>query len=349
MSQARRQGGASAVEFAIALPVVLLLALGALQWALVFHARQAIEHAVIEAARAGSVGQARTDAIFAGLARGLLPYWSSLQEIRAAGSDRQAAVLAAGQRLQRARAAGWVVLRRLSPTRESFADWGEPALDDYGRPLPGSLVIPNDSLMHAEQRHPAGGAGGTHLGLPVGRASGQTLLDANLLKIEVVYGVPMTVPLIGRIAARVGRLAGGCLAPERGGCSVFEAPDLTGRHTPRWPVTAVATMRMQSPAIQLAETPSRSTSGPAAGVPAGGPPSLPAPGAPPTPVSAPVAGGVDEPAAFRPASGGSATIGDAFGGIGATEDGSLARSGSNWLSLGGDRLFSVPGACTGPL
>ena len=96
MSQARRQGGASAIELAIALPVVLLLALGALQWALVFHARQAIEHAVIEAARAGSVGQARTDAIVTGLARGLLPYWSSLPEIRSAGADRQAAVAAAG-------------------------------------------------------------------------------------------------------------------------------------------------------------------------------------------------------------------------------------------------------------
>ncbi|HRO60951.1 MAG TPA: hypothetical protein PK177_17590, partial [Burkholderiaceae bacterium] len=286
-----------------------------------------------------------------GLARGLLQYWGSLPEIRSAGSDRQAAVAAAAHRVQRARAAGWVVLRRMSPTRGSFADWGEPAIDDYGRPVPGSLVIPNDSLIHAEQRSPSGGAGGTHLGLPVGRASGQTLLDANLLKIEVVYGVPMTVPLIGRIAARVGRLAGGCLSAERGGCAVFEAPDASGRSIPRWPVAAVATMRMQSPALLLAETPSRpaggpgtgagepgaggpgaggpGAGGPGAGGATDGPASVPPPGTSPASSPVPTVGTVDEPGAFRPASGGSLAIGDVFGGIAAPEDGSLARAGSN--------------------
>ena len=37
---------------------------------------------------------------------------------------------------------------------------------------------------------------------------GQTLADANLLKIEFTYGVPLTVPLAGRLGAWVMRKRG---------------------------------------------------------------------------------------------------------------------------------------------
>ena len=321
MNAHRAQRGASAIEFAIAAPIVLLLGLGALQWALVFHARQAIEHAAIEAARSGSMGHALPDAIETGLARGLL-----------------LATAAARVRLQQARAAGWVVIRRVAPTLESFADWAEPALDDWGRPIMGLLEIPNDNLHYAEQRAPAGGASGTHLGLPVGRQSGQTLLDANLLKIEIVYGVPMTVPLIGRIAALAGRALGGCLAAERGGCAIFQAPDPSGRAVPRWPVSTSATIRMQSPARQTADTPTRASLA-AVGIAANTPPTAPAS----APGAAPVNPGTSsDPSAFRPPPG---PPGASYGGVGAYSDGSLVRPADGWLSLGGDRVFSVPGAC----
>src|SRR5690606_14255866 len=105
LNRAARQAGASAIEFALAAPVLLMLGLGALQWAMVFHARQAIEHAAIEAARAGSVGNALPEAIERGFARGLLPYWGTLPAIRSAGPDRSAAVDAAQARLQQARTA----------------------------------------------------------------------------------------------------------------------------------------------------------------------------------------------------------------------------------------------------
>ena len=82
--RARRLQGASAVvEMLLAAPIVLLLGLGALQWALLLHARTAIEYALFEAARAGSVAQARPDAIESGLARGLLPFWQGAAMPRA--------------------------------------------------------------------------------------------------------------------------------------------------------------------------------------------------------------------------------------------------------------------------
>ncbi len=371
-----RQRGASAIEFAIAAPVVLLLGLGALQWALIFHARQAVEYAVIEAARAGSVGHGLPAALDAGLARGLLPFWSTLPAVRAAGgADRTAAIGVAQSHLRQAQSSGWVVIRRLSPTRESFSDWGEPSLDAAGRPVAGSLEIPNDNLMFAEQRAPRGTSSGMYLGLPIGGASGQTLLDANVLKIEVIYGVPMTVPLIGRIAALAGRLLGGCLPVDRGGCLIHEAPDAAGRVVPRWPIATVASVRMQSAARLTADAPPRGSLSPGGGAPGnagtgnggtgntgtgntgtgntgtdsgetgsegtgwGGARTGEMAGDPPG------AGEVSPPEAFRPPSG---SPGTGYGGVSAGQDGSLARPESGWLSLGGDRLFTVPGACGAP-
>lgn len=251
MKHRSRQGGASAIEFAIAVPVVLMLGLGALQGALVFHARQAIEHATIEAARSGSLSHALPVALETGLARGLLPYWGVLPDLRSQ-PDRELATLAARVRVRQGLAAGWLVVRRIAPNSDSFVDWAEPSLDEHGRPRAGQLEIPNDNLQHADQRSPAGGAAGMRQGLPVGRRSGQTLLDANLLQVEIVYGVPMTVPLAGRIAALVGRLAAGCRPAEQGGCLIHNAPDAGGRSVPRWPVVVQAAVRMQSPAREMA-------------------------------------------------------------------------------------------------
>lgn len=74
--------GTAFVETLVAVPIVLLLGLGALQWALLLHARTAVEYALLEVARAGSVAQARPDAIEAGLARGLMPFWFGVDASR---------------------------------------------------------------------------------------------------------------------------------------------------------------------------------------------------------------------------------------------------------------------------
>jgi len=355
----RRQRGASAIEFAIAAPVLFMLGLGALQWALVFHARQAVEHAAIEAARAGSLGHALPEAIEAGLARGLLPFWASLPEVRAAG-ERQLAAAAAQLRVAQARTAGWVVIRLVSPTVESFTDWAEPALDGFGRPMPGQQEIPNDGLQFAGQRSPRSAPTGASMGLPVGARSGQTLLEANLLKIEIVYGVPMNVPLVGRLAALAGQAAIGCLAAERGGCAVWQAPDITGRTVPRWPVSAYATIRMQSPARQTAATPTDAAARAAMPGPSGTPPSaLHAAAATPADTSSPAdtaapadtASPVNGSEGWNPGDG--LAVSGSPGGspagtrvsLDAGQDGSRERAADGWLSLGGERSFSVPGAC----
>lgn len=343
---ARRQRASALVETLLAAPIVLLLGLGALQWALLFQARSAVEYALFEAARAGSVAQARPEAIEAGLARGLMPFWQGPGTPRSLESAWAASRL----RLGRGIAAGWIAWRQIAPTGESFDDWAEPARDALGRPIAGVDEIPNDSLQWASLRTPSSAGGSTSGGAPIGARSQQTLTDANLLKIELRYGVPMTVPLVGALAVWWMRVVDGCAPPARRrvglvelgsrspstglpptaprawACPIYLAPDASGRPVARWPVRVAATVRMQSAARRSVKTPHRTESAVRS--------AAAAPGAAYDRDAAPAGGAspaIDAPTApVR---------------VGADGDGSLAREASGWLDVGGERTFSVPGAC----
>ena len=350
--------GTAFVETLVAIPIVLLLGLGALQWALLFHARTALEYALIEGARAGSVAQARPDAIEAGLARGLMPFWFGVD----ANRPWAGAIAESNAQLRQAIAAGWIAWRQLAPTVESFGDWGEPARDAAGYPVASLVEIPNDSLQWASLRQPAGGAAGMRGDEPIGARSLQTLNDANLLKLELRYGVPMNVPLVGRLAVWLMRIVDGCAAPSgrqlgtvdlgvpapigaprTWTCPFYLAPDATGNPVPRWPVRTAATIRMQSPARQSAKTPHRRESpvfggaaGPAVASTGGSvPPAPPASARSPDPPGSPVPTVPTVPVA----SGGPVAAS-------VDNDGSRSRADSGWLGIGAERTFSVPGACT---
>lgn len=374
-----RARGTALVETLLAAPVVLLLGLGGLQWALLFHARTAIEYGLFEAVRAGSVAQADPAAIESGLARGLMPYRYGVDAAR----PWAAAVAATGADLRQGLAAGWVVLRQLSPTLESFVDWGEPARDAAGHPLPGVVEIPNDSLQWSASRRPASGVAGMRGSEPVGARSQQTLNDANLLKLELRYGVPMSVPLAGRLAVWLMRIVDGCAAPSSlrlgslalgtpaaapgaraWACPIYLAPDASGVVVPRWPVRVSATLRMQSAARRSALTSSRTqsavlaassatashASGTSTGMelpllPEGGTPSLSGASAAPdsrATVTAPATPATPElPAASTTPAAPTTHTAPAT----PANDGSLARGRDGWLDIGGDRSFTVPGAC----
>lgn len=335
--------GIAAVETLIAAPIVLLLGLSVLQWGLVFHGRGAVSYAAFEAARAGSVDHASAAAIERGLARGLAPwlYGADSPEEHAMNVQRTAVHLALGE------AAGWASWRRLAPMAESFADWAEPALDANGQPIADVQEIPNDNLsLRTGMRMPATGVAGYRGAEPIGVSSKQTLSDANLLKIEVVYGVPLTVPLIGRVAAWVMQAIDGCGAaagaavtshalrlgtvdlgvptPQASSrawaCAHYGAIDETGRLRPRWPVRVSATVRMQSPARDRDSAPALQTD------------LLPGPSLGP--------GEVDEAKAFKPIPLRKQNPNGASPG----QDGSADRA-SGFLKIGGGRLVPPPGIC----
>ena len=59
----RRDRGATAVEFAIVMPLLILLVFGIVQFAIVFNRQQALHAAAREAARLGSLSQTTLDEI----------------------------------------------------------------------------------------------------------------------------------------------------------------------------------------------------------------------------------------------------------------------------------------------
>ncbi len=116
------EAGASAVEFAIAAPALLLALLGTFQAALLYQARAQLEVAAQEAVRAGTLHGASVDAIRDGLARGLTPLYTHGRDMTALAKGYAAASLAAQQ----------ADIRILNPTQEAFADFAEQTRDPSG-------------------------------------------------------------------------------------------------------------------------------------------------------------------------------------------------------------------------
>ncbi len=272
--------GATLVEFVIAGPLVLFILLVLMQYALLFHAKSQLNYATFEAARAGTVANARPVAIRVAFERAMTGYH---------GGGTTTGELAAS----RARAlaeAPFTRIEILSPTKESFDDYHSPAL--AARMGGSGRVIPNTHLAHRDCPIDRPGCPSN----PAANASGQTLQDANLLKLRITYGIPVQkqIPLAGLFMAR----ALAVLDPADG--DAFRAGLIADG---RIPVVAHTVMRMQSPAIEAGNA---SSPGPGnAGKPVDPGPPPQGPGLQPCPVTDPAcAPPTDPPPAPEPVPGG---------------------------------------------
>jgi len=217
------------VETVVILFVALLLLLGILQFALIYDAKNTLNYATFEAARAGAVNHADRQAVEYALARGLAPLYTSL----APGAGRRAhvtAVQAARDRvLAEFRQGGKVCIERINPTPEAFRAYG--IRDPLGR-FKGR-ILPNDHLRFRSARN---------------LRSRVNIQDANLLKLRVTYCYPMYAPFISQV---IQRLMGTRRDPDPP--RDWQTPRLgTFRRAcyaeGRFPIVAQALVRMQSPA-----------------------------------------------------------------------------------------------------
>ncbi|MHB8785468.1 MAG: DUF192 domain-containing protein [Thauera sp.] len=262
--------GATLVEFVIAGPLVLFILLVLMQYALLFHARSQLNYATFEAARAGTVANARPAAMRTAFDRAMTGYH---------GGGTTTAELAAS----RARAlaeAPFTRIEILSPTRESFEDYHSPKLAArMGAP---GRVIPNTNLAHLACPIDRPGCPSN----PAANASGQTLQDANLLKLRITYGIPAKkqIPLAGPFMAR----ALAVLDPADG--DAFRAGLIADG---RIPVVAHTVMRMQSPAIEAGNASNPGAGNAGKPVDPGPPPQ--GPGLPACPVTDPACAPPTEP------------------------------------------------------
>jgi len=172
---ASRQRGASLVEFAVVGPLLTLVGLTLLQYGLLFFAKSQINQASFVAARAGSTGNASLEAVRKNYAVALVPLY---------GGGKTAEELAKSQAAAAEDMAGNVRIELLNPTKESFAEWDSPELQKKLN-TGGKRVIPNahQSLKSGE----------------VKSDSGQSIQDANLLKLRITHGYKMSVPVVASI------------------------------------------------------------------------------------------------------------------------------------------------------
>lgn len=199
------------VEFLVILPAMLMLIFGAVQFALIFHAKVTLNYAAYEAARAGSLGHADFNEVREGFARGLAPLYSYLGP----DNDQVAAFQAARAKVLQLVDVKLVRIERLNPSTEAIRFYkGE---------------IPNDNLLFRNTSSNSA------------NKKKVSIQDANLLQLRITYLYPLYVPLINRMISS--------FVSCKNDWGENQACDTTKPHIP---LTAVAAIRMQTPARESA-------------------------------------------------------------------------------------------------
>jgi hypothetical protein len=275
-SKRRDQRGSAAVEFLIGVPVMLMLGLGGLQAGQWFAARLAVRLAAEEAVAFGAANNADIGAIERGFSRAMVPYLYGASDHSdfIIGVAKSEANTALGQ------AQGWIKMKQLAPTQASFDDWAVPAVDAAtGQEIQGVSEIPNDNLhFYKTTMQPKTGSSGQRGEEPIGVASGQTLLDANQLKVEFVYGFALTLPIVGKLTSSFLLAVNNCTTPTQQSFGLLtiqntvENPvsnsqlcDYLNLQPARLPVKVQSIAAMQTPARKSQLTQAKSHAADAAG------------------------------------------------------------------------------------
>jgi len=233
----KRASGQSMVEFIIVTPVMFLLVFGSIQFALLYQAKTTLNYAVFEAARAGALNSARTTAMQSAFARAMAAMYMDSSIGDSAGPER---TMAASDKVYReitgdGSAKPLADFQILNPTRASYADHGVDNTDK------GICEIPSDNLMYRDAA--------------VRAQSRQTIQDANLLKLRVVYCYPLQVPFVDRILTTILTEMPSSSCPYCAGGAAEEEIERTCLDAGRFPLNAQAVVRMQSPATMQGACP----------------------------------------------------------------------------------------------
>lgn len=234
--------GASTVEMVVIMPTAIFAILLVMQTALIFHYKNQANVAAVQAAREGAVSHATETSIRLGFAKALVPVMGGgTTATELATSFARAAVEASPL---------GTAVQILSPNREAFDDYNSPDEADRLRAegmTVDDLVIANLNINNLAC--PVKSATHAHVPCdpdPLFNASGQSLKDANILKLRMVWGIPASkqVPLVGplMVAAMRGLNHVGLWAQNP------EAAALIAMG--RIPVSANATVRMQTEPIR---------------------------------------------------------------------------------------------------
>jgi hypothetical protein len=173
----REQGGQSAIEYLIVFPMLIMLLLGSIQWALIYQARSVVNHATLLAAREGATNNGKGFAMRNAFGAGIAPLYATepsdseyLQAVLRATFDAQNPVITR--------------LKVVNPTEDVFRDFEQAKLNGNG-----GTEIPNDTLQYRNTS--------------VGTRSQISIQDANILHLRVTYCYRMYVPVVNNVISTV--------------------------------------------------------------------------------------------------------------------------------------------------
>jgi Flp pilus assembly protein TadG len=218
--QVRKQAGVAMVELMIALPILAIVALGLIQWALVWEARLTLNYAALQVARAGAMHQLDPEEMKKAL----------FKVMYAVDPAHSVTSFLAGRNAK---------IQIMNPTLEAFIDFGQRPAD--GTACPTSKIkdrceIPVDRLSWRSSVS--------------GKTSDLSIQDASLLKVRVIYGYRMRIPLVNRLISSI--LVHPLFSPFHRGSDEYRVATGNGlgffsQHY--WiPLGATAIVRMQTPA-----------------------------------------------------------------------------------------------------
>jgi hypothetical protein len=206
----RAQRGQAVIETWVVILVFGVFLLGIFQTILFYRVKTTVDYAALEAARNGATHYAEMGAMRTGLVRGLLPlYTHKAGEAGMISAYADATAASLNPLITH--------IEIISPTQAAFADWKERQFD-------GVEAIPNDSLAFRPKS--------------AGSRSGLTVQDANVLKIRVVYGYKMIVPVIDKIVIAIFR---------ESFYKGMSAQEVAMLESGRLPIVSQAVVRMQTP------------------------------------------------------------------------------------------------------
>ena len=196
----RQPRGAVAIETLLAVPLIVLVFLFFIQLLWIGYAQVNLWRAASQAARVGAMTSANSDLMHRRVS-------DVMSRLRPIGVERPEFTDAVTHRLkglghyQIERAYGRASIQLVGPTRLDFEDWGDRTT--------GLLIAPGRTTDPTKLQ-PRSGVLDFAGGLPRGRASKKTILDASLLRIDVQYGLGLNVPVVGRLLASGLAWASGC-------------------------------------------------------------------------------------------------------------------------------------------
>jgi hypothetical protein len=228
---ARGQCGATLVEFVVIFPLAVLFVLSLIQFGIVYMVKLELTHAAFMAARAGAMNNADPAIMRVTLLRGLNQSFEKQTTTSDLARIGEADALSV-EPLRYADLLHRVEVDLVNPSPAAFKDFG--VVD----PTTHVTYIPNDNL---EFRSTA-----------TGSTSKMNLRDANLLKLHVVYGYELKVPLMASVMKRL--MCGGSTGVSAwGNVSIVDAEFLPSSKQcllyydqRRIPIDAWAIVEMQS-------------------------------------------------------------------------------------------------------